>query len=478
MGALSLNEMLRMGFVVLAILFSASCGGSSPPPGGSNPPPGGGNPIGANARLGWDQNAASLADVNQMRFGAYIDNTPRVDLDNVQCGGSTGPFQCSARMPSMSPGTHAVQLVAYVLDNGSSVESGRSDTLSVTISGATAGADASGGGAAHEQTTSDGLALRLDVVATGLQGATALAFSRDGLAIVAERRGRILVDAVANMRPGASLADRPAAIELDDVHLASPDTGGLMGLALDPLFERTRLVYALYTVEGRNASLRFRVARFREAGGRLGERAVILEGLPASPRRPAGAIAFGPDGRLYLAFDDGGNPANAGSPSTYSGKAVRLDPDGARPQDLESPVYETDLRSPRGFDWHPGSKALWLADVVTNDTETLRVRAADVRRAAGSPARDTMRLPQGTDPAAIAFARGGLLPSFEGDLFVASRQGRHLLRLRIDQRDPMRVVGTERLFAGVAGPLNSLVSGPDGALYLATDTTIARVGPR
>jgi glucose/arabinose dehydrogenase len=473
--------MFRTGYAVsLAIVLAvaaSSCGGSSPPPGTSNPPGGGsGDPVGSNARLGWNQTGNSLGEVTQMKFGAYVDNNPRVDLDGVQCGGSSSPFACSGRMPSMTPGSHTLELVAYVIENGRDVESGRSLPLQVTVTGTTASAEAPGA-PANQQTTSDGVALRLDTVATGVQAVTALAFSRDGLVLIGERRGRIHVGPAANMRPGASLAEHPAAIELDDVHVSLPDTGGLLALALDPAFERTRFVYALYTAEARNGGWRFRIARFREAGGRLGERAVVFDGLPASPRHPAGALGFGADGKLYAAFDDGGNAQDAARPSSHNGKMVRLNSDGSTPQDLASPVFESDFRSPRGFDWHPRSGALWIADAVSADAETLRVRAIDARRS-GPALRDSLRLPQATDAAAVAFARGTLMPVLEGDLFVASRQGRHLLRLRIDRRDPMRVVGSERLFAGAAGSFTAVASGPDGALYVGTDSAVLRIGPR
>ena len=41
-----------------------------------------------------------------------------------------------------------------------------------------------------------------------------------------------------------------------------------------------------------------RVARFRHAGGRLGERAILLDDMPARSVNPGGALAFGPDGAL------------------------------------------------------------------------------------------------------------------------------------------------------------------------------------
>ncbi len=460
---------------LVCLLAVSACGGGSNPPGGSDPPSGGsGDRITGNERLGWNQTAGNAGELNRMQFVAYVDGN-RVELSGAACTGSTSPFPCSSRMPSMSAGAHTIELASYVMDGANQLESPRSLPLRVTVVSATAGAGSSNVGAS-QQTTADGIALRLDPVATGMQGVTALALSRDGLLIIGERRGRILIESAATVTAGASLASNPAAIELPGVYLPGPDAGGLLALALDPAFERTRFVYALYTVEARDGGARFRVARFREASRHLGERAVLLDNLPASPQRPAGALAFGADGKLYVALDDGGDPSQAARASSYSGKLLRLNADGTTPPDEAGPpVIESNLRSPRGFDWHPGSGALWLAE-TNGDKETLRVRATSTRSRAGE--HDVMSLPQGTDASAVAFAKGTLMPIVHGDLFVASRQGRHLLRLRIDRRDANRVVGSERLFADVAGPVNTVTSGADGAIYLGTDTAVLRISPR
>jgi glucose/arabinose dehydrogenase len=469
--------MIRMGYLasLVCLLAVSACGGGGNPPGNPDPGGGSGDRITGNERLGWSQAAPSVGELNRMQFVAYVDGN-RVPLTGAVCTGSETPFQCSSRMPPMSAGAHTIELASYVVEGGNQLESDRSAPLNVTVVAATAGAGRSDA-AASQQTTADGVALRLDPVATGLQSVTALALSSDGLLIIGERRGRILIESVATMTAGASLASTPSAIELHDVHLPAPDTGGLLALALDPAFERTRFVYALYTVEARDGGTRFRAARFREASRHLGERAVLLENLPASPQRPAGGLAFGADGKLYATFDDGGDPSQAGRPSSYSGKLLRLNADGTTPQDEAGrpPVIESDLRSPRGFDWHPGSGALWLAE-TNGDTDAVRVRVASTR--SRSAQHEVVALPQGTDPSAVAFAKGTLMPILQGDLFVASPQGRHLLRLRLDRRDALRVVGTERLFADVAGPINTVVSGADGALYLGTDTAVLRVGPR
>ena len=83
-------------------------------------------------------------------------------------------------------------------------------------------------------------------------------------------------------------------------------------IALDPQFERTRHVFAIYTAPSRSGEPTFTLARFRESSDTLGDAAVLLDGVPAASPSPAAALRFGPDGKLYAAFDDGGRRAAPG----------------------------------------------------------------------------------------------------------------------------------------------------------------------
>jgi glucose/arabinose dehydrogenase len=465
--------MFRLGlFLVLMCFAAAGCGGGKEDPPSSPDPGTGGERITGGERLGWNQAASSADELARLRYVAYVDGN-RVELAGVQCSPSGSSFQCSSRMPSMSPGSHTIELASFFVEGGTTIEGGRSAPLRVTMAGSTTSADPDNRAPASEQTTADGAQLRLDTMITGVESVTSIAFSEDGFVFVGERSGRIFIAPIDEFQRGGSLASQTPAIELSDVHLAAADAGGLLDIALDPAFARTRIVYALHTVAGRDNGSQFRIARFREVGGRLGERAVLFDDQPASPERPAGAIGFGPDGKFYAAFDDGGSGASRAS--SYGGKVLRLNADGTTPREQSGPVFAGDYRSPRGFDWHPGSGALWVADVISADAQMLRVNDTGPRLPR-TPARANVQLPAGTDAVSIAFSRGTQMSALEGDLIIASGRGQHLLRLRLDNREPTRIISTERLFADVTGPLNTITSGPDGALYVGTDRAVLRIG--
>jgi aldose sugar dehydrogenase len=475
--------MQRTGLIGLghaaAIVIAAGavgCGGGSPPPSSSDPA-GTGERITGNERLGWNQGAADANELAGLRYAAYIDSNNRVELTDVSCSTSgSGAFPCSSRLPQMSPGSHTLELVSFVTVGGSTAESPRSSPIRVNLVAATSGTDPTNNArASTEVTTRDGLRLRVDMLSDDLVSPTTVAFARDGRIFVGERRGSIRISNDASAQSGPAVSIPEPALVLPDV-LVMGSEGGLLALALDPQFDRTHFVYALYTTAGADGAPRFRLARFRELAGRLGERVILLDDPSASPERPAGALGMGLDRKLYGAFDDGGDASRAQSLASYNGKVLRLNDDGTTPTDqIGSPVYSGDLRSPRGLDWNPATGALWLADAKSPEASELRVLEPGSARPTRAAARATIALPEGTSPASLAFYRGELMPGLRNDLLVAAANGSHLLRLRFDRRDSTRLVFTERLLEEQG--IKVVAVGADGAVYLCTDRALLRLGP-
>jgi len=471
----------RLCAIVLTAIAGVSCGGSSPPPGSSDPGDTG-ERITGSERLGWNQAASDASELANFAYAAYVDGNRNV-LSGVSCTNAQGgSFQCSSRMPAMSPGSHTLELASFVTESGTTVESERSSPFRVTLASATAGAEPAAPSTATEHTTLDGVRLRAAAVAGEVESPTAIAFAPDGTLFLAERQGRVRIMALDRLGTGGALTSNPPALTLENLYLPSSASGGLIDLALDPAFERTRYVYALYVVADRDGAPRFQIARLREAARSLGERVVLFDDLAASPERPSGALSFGPDGKLYAAFDDAGEPARARQASAYNGKILRLNADGTTPTDQPagSPVFSSDYRSPRGLEWHPASGALWVTDVRSPDTEHLRIVEASLLQPGGvrlSRAPDYPRivLPKGTAVAAMAFYRGGLLAAFDGDLFVAGGEG--LLRVRFDRQNSVRLLSTERIFPESVGGVLSVAVAPDGSVFYGVERALMRIGP-
>jgi glucose/arabinose dehydrogenase len=460
----------------------AGCGGSSGSDGGNggnggNGGSGGGGKIPISARLGWDQQAADSAQLNTLKFVLYLDDV-RSDLTDASCttAGSAGDFPCASGLPSMTAGQHTLQLASYVAANPG-LQSARSAPLTVTVSATggialTASSDGQSSSAsvpapppAGELTTSDGMALRIDAIAA-LERPAAIAVAAGRIFIAYAGNGSAGATRIHVITDGTVTQDAELAVE------PANESGGILALAVDPDFERTHFVYALDVAAG--ASPAFRLTRYREAGGRLGQRAVLLGDVPAAAR-PSGGVAFGTDGQLYVAFDDGGDPESARRLGSYNGKVLRLEADGSAPPDRRggSPVFASNFRSPRSLSWDPATSSLWIADPVLGRVARLRPGAGRTQGAT------TYSLPLAGGPVAVAMYRGTLMPGMRGDLLAASAdEPGILLRARFTGTDQNTIATTERLPMPGGAAVRLIEQAPDGAIYVATDSQVLRVGPQ
>ena len=454
--------MVRLLVLGLCAVFVTACDDKTPPPPeGSQPPPAAEQIIG-NERFGWDQVAATSAEVAALRYLIYVDGAAGAELQDVSCAGTpdAAGFACSARLPPMSPGPHSLALSAFTVDNGTRLESAPSSPLNVILVGQAAtmrGAVSLPGQLLVA--TADGLRLRVTAAAEGLDEPTDLAFAADGRIFIAERAGRVRI-----VRDGRLLPSPQ--VTLHDV--LATDRNGLLAMALDPDFDRTQFVYVVYTADSG-----FRLARFRAAGDVLSGRAVLLDAIAPSARHPAASLRYGPDTKLYLAVDDGDAVDAAGDLGSFAGKVLRLNADGTTPADQAhgTPVFAMNVNRPHGVDWDSNG-ALWIVE-----TGLLQVVVADTPHERRGRTVARYSLPQGTGASALRFYHANLIPAFRGNLFIAGSDDRAILRLQFDRRRPTQVVSTERLLLDTFDSVRAIGIGPDGAIYFCTSNALMRMVP-
>ena len=83
--------------------------------------------------------------------------------------------------------------------------------------------------------------------------------------------------------------------------------------------------------------------------------AIVSDKFPSDATHGWRFIAFGPDGKLYVAV---GAPQNICDPPTdLHASITRMNPDGSG---LE--IFARGVRNTVGFDWHPVTKELWFTD--------------------------------------------------------------------------------------------------------------------
>jgi glucose/arabinose dehydrogenase len=370
----------------------------------------------------------------------------------------------------MSVGMHTIELAAFIVDGGV-LESTRSGTLHVIRIPPAATASPQPAPSARARTsttvvTRDGLRLQVRRIADGLANPVDLAVMQDGRVLVAEEAGRVRV-----VTPDGALLPDPALVLGRDPSLPVK----LQSIAVAP----DGSVFLVYVERFGRAAAALSVVRFREAANALYGPTVLIDRVPATSRAAA-VLRVATDGKVVAALDDGGTPAASGDFGSLTGKILRLNPDGTTPADQAgaTPVYLADVHSPGGFDWQPDSNVLWLADRLSDRIATLSAvtAGADPTRKRGERVA-AFTLPPGAQPSSAVFYKGDLIPGFKNNLFIASDQGAHLLRIRFDAAGT-RIVLTERLLQGMLGGIRAVAAGPAGAMYLATRDTLAALLPQ
>jgi glucose/arabinose dehydrogenase len=324
----------------------------------------------------------------------------------------------------------------------------------------------------REASDRDPVEVERSVVATGLEVPWGLAFLPGGDALFTERdSGRLLrMDASGNVEEVQTLPTR------------GYGEGGSLGLAVSPGYERDGYVYAYYTTGVDNRVVRFRLGEEPEP---------ILTGIPFNTYHDGGRIAFGPDGMLYVATGDAGDPTTSQDRGSLGGKILRLTPDGGVPQDNPfpgSPVYSYGHRNVEGLAWDESGRlyASEFGQDAFDEVNLIRPGenygwpefegdGGEEAEAAGFVNPVTTWPTSEASPSGAEILKDGAIPQWEGDLFVAALRGQRLWRLELGPGG--RVVGRDELLRDEVGRIRNVIQAPDGSLWVTTSNLDGRGSP-
>jgi glucose/arabinose dehydrogenase len=284
--------------------------------------------------------------------------------------------------------------------------------------------------------------------------------------------------------------------------------GGLLDVAIDPAFATNRRIYLSYAESGSNGTSGTAVARAVLSGDttRLDDVVVIFRQSPkvGGSGHFGGRLAFA-GSHLFITLGDrqqGGNGPQ--SLSSQLGKVVRVTTDGnAAPGNPfigqgDDLIWSLGHRNVQGAAVHPATGELWTCEHGPQGGDEVNRTLAGANHGwplvsygcnYGDPVGEACRIGGGTHaptyteplttwtptsiaPSGLAFYTGTALAEWTGNLFTGALAGTALWRLVLSGNT---IVARERLFASLGQRLRAVAQGPDGWLYLLTDSSDGRV---
>jgi glucose/arabinose dehydrogenase len=339
-------------------------------------------------------------------------------------------------------------------------------------------------------------AIKVETFAKALVHPWGMAFLPGGRLLVTERPGRVrLVDKDGKL--SAPLAGVPK--------VYASGQGGLLDVQIGPDFATSSAVYLSYADprDGSRNGTSLALGKLVEdgSGARLADVKVIFRQEPsyASSNHFGSRIVFTRDGSLFLTLGDRYSARDeAQNPANHLGKLVRLTADGSPyTGNPKKPGWRPELwsighRNVQGAALHPQSGKLWTIEHGARGGDEINVPEAGKNY--GWPVitygRDYsfLKIGEGTAkpgleqpiyywdpsiaPSGAAFYTGDRFPEWKGNLFVGALAGQALHRLVLDGE---RIVGEEKLLADLGERIRDVRNGPDGVLWLLTDSPEGRV---
>ena len=342
--------------------------------------------------------------------------------------------------------------------------------------------------------TSEDYKLKVTTVAEGLEYPWGMDFLPNDMMIVTERAGRVRT--VSNQgQLSAPLKGVPKVV--------NNGQGGMLDVTLDPEFAKNNLIYVSYSEPGKGGSgTAVARAKLDIEHNRLEDLQVIFRQHPKShgPHHYGSRLVFARDGTLFITIGERGELDRAQDFSINRGQVIRIHSDGSIPDDnpfigrkgYRPEVWSYGHRNPQGAALHPLTSNLWTVEHGARGGDEVNIpkpgknygwpTIAYGKHYSGSKIglgthKAGMEQPvyywdPSIAPSGMDFYSGNLFSEWKGNLIVGALKLRLLTRLVLDGE---KVTREERLLEGLGERIRQVRQGPDGYIYLLTDSNEGRV---
>ena len=336
---------------------------------------------------------------------------------------------------------------------------------------------------------------RVTNVATGLEHPWGMAFLPDGRILVTERPGRLRVVG-RNGSLSAPLSGVPRVL--------AQGQGGLLDVALDPQFTENNIIYLSYAEPGANGLAGTAVARARFTDAGLQNVQVIYRQEPkvAGSGHFGSRIVFGRDGTMFIGQGERMRyEEQAQDLKSLLGKIVRINRDGSIPQDnpfvgrndARPEIWSYGHRNIQSAVLHPETGQLWIVEhgprggdelnapqpgrnygwpVITYGREYSGMKVGEGITAKAGMEQPVYYWDPVIAPSGMVAYTGTAYPGWQGSFLVGSLAPGGLVRLVVQNG---RVTSEERYLGDLDERIRDVEQGPDGLLYMLTDSPRGRM---
>ncbi len=339
----------------------------------------------------------------------------------------------------------------------------------------------------------------LETVAQGFAYPWCIEFMPDGSYLLSMRDGEL-------RRVGADGAIGEPIANVPDTYVASQ--GGFFDVVLDPDYAKNNTMYLAFAHgDVKNNATRVIKAQLNDKALHNVETVFTVSPMKRGPAHYGGKLLFLADGTLLLTTGDGFDFREAAQ-DTFSqlGKIIRMNKDGSVPSDNpfadgkqgNPMVWSYGHRSPQGLAWNPETGVVYMhehgpmggdeVNVVKPGsnygwpaiTYGLNYSGAYVSPFTEAPGmlQPIKQWTPSIAPSGMVFYRGNKFPAWQGSLFVGALVDKEVRRLSLSGDT---VTSEEALFTELDARIRDIREGPDGYLYLLTDSEqgkLVRVLPK
>lgn len=337
--------------------------------------------------------------------------------------------------------------------------------------------------------------LQVTEIAGGFNEPWAIAFLPDGRMLVTEKPTGNLYIVTPEGKKSPPVKGLPP--------VDGRGQGGLLDVELAPDFEKSRQIYWSY-YEPRKGGNGLAVARAKLVGEdgekpRIEGLKVVFRMQPTleSTAHAGGRLVFTPEGNLFVTMGDRSIMAGrvqAQDLGSHFGKIARIKPDGSVPDDnpfakkkgAKPEIWTSGHRNILSADLDEKNR-LWIVEMGPRGGDELNLiqKGRDygwptigygeeysgerIHKRAQAPGLEQPIYfwDPVISPSGLTIYSGELFPEWKGDFFIGGLSSRALVRLAVEDD---RVVGEERLLTDRGERIREVVQGPDGALWLLTDS--------